>query len=142
MARIRGVAPADGPRLRASVLAVLSGEAGACGAAMDAIVARRQAAVDVLDFERAAAIQRELDGLAWILEPSRVVDGGSDLDLHGWADGVLLTFELRDGRIRDWHARSCPEPDALPLVSSTPPHWRSFATENAALAAILGADLA
>ena len=88
------------------------------------------------------ALQRELDGLAWILEPSRVVDGGSDLDLHGWADGTLLTFELRDGRIRDWHARSCPEPDALPLVSSTPPHWRSFATENAALAAILGANRA
>ena len=142
MARIRGVAPTDGPRLRASVVAVLSGDPEACQAVIAELVARRQAAAEALDFERAAVLQRELDGLAWILEPSRVVDGGPDLDLHGWADGVLLTFELRDGRIRDWVARPSSEAAATALVSSTPDQWRGFATENAALAAALARDAA
>ncbi len=95
--------------------------------------------MDALDFERAATIQRELDGLAWILEPSRVVAGGPDIDVHGWADGVLVTFQLRAGRVADWLARPSSEAEAWPLLSATPDHWRAFATENAALAAALGA---
>jgi excinuclease ABC subunit C len=137
MARIRGVAPSDGPRLRASVIAVLSGDPAAREAAFEALIARRQAAADALDFERAATIQRELDGLAWVLEPSRVIDDGPDLDAHGWAAGVLLTFRIRDGRIADWLAHPCTETEARPLVACSPDHWRAFATENAALAAAL-----
>jgi excinuclease ABC subunit C len=142
MARIRGVMPSDGPRLRSQVVATLAGDREAREAALAALLERRQAAVDALDFERAATIQRELDGLAWILEPSRVVDGGPDIDVHGWADGVLLTFQLRSGRIADWLTRPSSEADAGPLLSATPEHWRDFATENAALAAALGARAA
>jgi excinuclease ABC subunit C len=138
MARIRGVTPDDGPRLRAAAVAVLAGDAAERHVAFDTLVARRQAAADALDFERAAAIQRELDGLAWILEPSRVVDGGPDLDISGWADGVLVTFLLRDGRVSDWSSHPCTETEAGPLVAGTPDHWRAFATENAALAAAMG----
>ena len=64
MARIRGVAPTDGPRLRASLVAVLSGDPEACQAVIAELVARRQAAAEALHFERAAVLQRELDGLA------------------------------------------------------------------------------
>jgi excinuclease ABC subunit C len=141
MARVRGVTPADGPRLRASVVAVLSGDRDACALAMRDLAARRQAAADALDFERAGIIQRELDGLAWILEPSRVVGDGPDLDVHGWADEVLVTFQLRGGRIADWLVRHSSEAGAQELVSGTPAVWRAFATENAALAASLGRPL-
>jgi excinuclease ABC subunit C len=139
MARIRGVMPSDGSRLRAQVVATLAGDPEARELAFTALVERREAAVDALDFERAATIQRELDGLAWILEPSRVVVGGSDVDVHGWADGVLVTFQLRAGRVADWLARPSSESEARPLLTATPDHWQAFATENAALAAALGA---
>jgi excinuclease ABC subunit C len=139
MARIRGVTPADGPRLHASIVKTLTGDPVGREAAFAALVRRRQTAVDALDFERAATIQRELNGLAWILEPSRVVDGGPDVDIHGWADGTLLTFELRNGRILDWVARASSEADAAPLVASTPDDWHAFTRENAALAAALRA---
>jgi len=140
MARIRGVTPTDGPRLRASVMAVLSGDPTAAAQATAELLVRRQRAVDVLDFERAGIIQRELDGLSWILEPSRVVDGGPDLDAHGWADGMLVTFQLRGGRIADWLVHPASETQARPLVTATPDPWRTFATENAVLAAALGRD--
>jgi excinuclease ABC subunit C len=137
MGRVRGVTPGDGPRLRAAVTAVLAGDTAAVSAATAELVARRDAAVEVLDFERAATIQRELDGLTWILEPSRIVEQGPDLDLHGWAQGILLTFERRDGRIQDWRMERCTHRDAVALLASTPDPWRAFASENAALAAAL-----
>jgi excinuclease ABC subunit C len=137
MARIRGVLPTDGVRMRATVEAVLSGDTEAVEAMQAELLRRRQGSVDAMDFERAATIQRQLDGLAWIVQPSRVLERGPDLDLHGWADGLLLTFELRDGAIRDWRTRPCTHRDAESRLASTPDRWRAFATENAALAAAL-----
>ncbi len=137
MARIRGVRPTDGLRMRATVEAVLSGDTEAVEAMEAEMLARRQASVDAMDFERAATIQRQIDGLAWIVQPSRVLERGPDLDVHGWADGMLITFELRGGAIRDWRTRPCSQRDAEPRLASTPDRWRVFATENAALAAAL-----
>jgi excinuclease UvrABC nuclease subunit len=138
MARVRGVVPTDGARMRNAIMAVLSGDPDEARVVTTELLQRRQAAVDALDFERAAALQRELEGLGWILEPSRVLQAGLDLDLHGWADGVLFTFEVREGRVRDWRARPCTERDAEPRIQGTPDRWRTFADENAALAAALG----
>jgi excinuclease ABC subunit C len=138
MARVRGVLPTDGAWMREAAVAVLSGDPDAADTIRAELVARRQAAVDAMDFERAGTIQRELEGLAWILEPSRVLDDVEpDQDLHGWADGILFTFELRDGRIRDWGTQSCTRATASSRLASTPDRWRAFATENAALAAAL-----
>jgi excinuclease ABC subunit C len=137
MARVLGVLPEDRAPMRAAIVAVLMGDRAAVEATLKALVRRRQASVDAMDFEGAETIQRELEGLTWITEPSRVLEAGPDLDICGWADGVLLTFELRDGRIRDWRTTLCSEQDARTRVASTPDHWRQFATENAELAAAL-----
>jgi excinuclease ABC subunit C len=137
MARVRGVQPADAARMREAVEAVLAGDPEATDALRAELVRRRQAAVDRMDFERAGTIQEQLDGLAWIAEPSRVLEAGPDRDIHGWADGILVTFELRNGRICDWHTRTCIEADARPRLAATPDHWRPFAAENAVLAAAL-----
>jgi excinuclease ABC subunit C len=116
---------------------VLSGDPETGEATLAELVARREAAAEVMDFERAATIQEELEGLIWILEPSRVLEPAPDQDLHGWSDGVLLTLSLRDGRICDWTSRRCAERDAQGLLAATPDRWRTFATQNAALAAAL-----
>jgi excinuclease ABC subunit C len=139
MGRVLGVLPADRAPMRAAIVAVLTGDRVAIEATRTALTRRRQAFVDVMDFEVAATIQRELDGLIWITEPSRVLDPAPNVDIYGWADGILLTLELRDGRICDWHATACREPDAHARLESTPDRWRPFATENAALAAALTA---
>jgi excinuclease ABC subunit C len=138
MARIRGVVPTDGARMRNAILAILAGDPEAARAVITELLQRRQAAVDAMDFERAATLQGELEGLGWILEPSRVLEVGLDRDLHGWADGVLFTFEVREGRVRDWRARHCTERDAATRLQGTPDRWRAFADENAALASALG----
>jgi excinuclease ABC subunit C len=137
MARVRGVLPTDGPRMRAAIVAVLSGDLAAVVAARTELLHRRESAVSATDFERAAVIQHQIEGLSWITEPSRVLDEGPDLDLHGWADGVLFTFERRGGWIGDWRTRPCTEDGARAALDSTPEPWRTFATENAALAAAL-----
>ena len=139
MARVRGVLPIDGPRMRAAVAAVLSGDPASVDACRTELVCRREASVEMLDFERAAVIQGELEGLAWIMEPSRVLGHGPDHDVHGWAAGLLLTFELRGGRISGWRTRPCTQQGAQDWLSSTPGHWRDFAAENAQLAALLRA---
>jgi excinuclease ABC subunit C len=137
MARVRGVLPVDASRMRAAVVAVLSGDPASMATVRTELIGRRQASVDVMDFERAGTLQQQLEGLEWIVEPSRVLDSGPDLDAHGWADGLLFTFELRGGRICDWRTQPCTERNAQDRLVSTPEPWRDFATENAALAALL-----
>ena len=139
MARVRGVLPVDGARMRVAVVAALSGDPEAVAALRTERIDRRQASVVVMDYERAATIQRQLEGVEWIVEPSRVLDHGPDLEVHGWADGLLLTFELLGGRICDWRTRPSTQRNALGRLAATPVHWRDFATENAALGAALRA---
>jgi excinuclease ABC subunit C len=55
----------------------------------------------------------------------------------GWADGVLVWFEIRGGRMRGWRQRSCGAAAARQYLARTPPGWTDFARRNAELAARL-----
>src|SRR4029077_766888 len=68
MARVRGVLPADGSMMRSAVVAALSGDQISRETLRTELVSRRQLAAEALAFERAAAIQSELDGLDWVME--------------------------------------------------------------------------
>ena len=89
-------------------------------------------------FELAGRVQAEIQGLDWISGPQRVTVGdGGDLDVHGWADGVLVCFGVRDGRLCEWSQGRCSESQATDRVAATPAGWRPFARRNAELAAAL-----
>ena len=55
----------------------------------------------------------------------------------GWADGVLVRFKIRDGRMRGWRQRPCGAAAARRYLAGTPPGWADFARRNAELAARL-----
>jgi excinuclease ABC subunit C len=58
----------------------------------------------------------------------------ADHEVCGWADGMLVRFEVRGGRLASWTQRPCPEAE---LTDGTPPEWAAFAGRNARLAAVL-----
>jgi len=138
MARLRGVVPADRERLSAALRAVLSQDAAAVAVARTGLERRRDAASTALQFEFAARLQAEMEALDWITARQDVTNADlADFDVHGWADGVLVRFEMRGGRLTAWRQRPCREAAATPLVAATPPEWTAFASRNAALAAHL-----
>jgi excinuclease ABC subunit C len=102
-------------------------------------VAKRDLAVARLAFEVAGNIQAELDGLAWTTSPQKVTRPGTgDTTIHGWADGVLVHYEIRDGRLSRWTQRQTSRPPAQPTADDDEAAgWRSFAERNAQLAARL-----
>ena len=137
MARVRGVVPGSRTALVDLAEAVLRRDPGAGARLQAELEARRDAASTALAFELAARIQAEREALTWILGEQKVTrpDQTLDLDVHGWSDGMLVTFQISRGRLRSWKARPCDEMDASPLVDRTPDEWRAFADRNAALAA-------
>ena len=137
MARMRGVEPGSRPLLTALATAVLSREEAAVTRLRKELAARRDAAAAALAFELAARVQEELTALDWVLSEQKVTQVDGDADIQGWADGVLVSFELRGGRVHAWRQRACAAPPAS--VAATPVAWRRFADRNAALAARLSA---
>jgi excinuclease ABC subunit C len=139
LARVRGIEPGSRPELAATIEAVLEREPTAGATVRSALVQRRDAAAAVLAFELAARIQEEIAALDWVLAEQRVAMSMStvDIDIHGWADGVLVSFQLRTGRLRAWTQRPCGEAAAAGRVLATPEGWRAFAARNAMLAARL-----
>lgn len=139
MARALGIAPGSRPALADLAAAVLRRETAAGAWVQRELEARRDAASTALAFELAARIHEEQAALAWILSEQKVTRTGEapDADVHGWADGLLVTFLMRKGRVRSWTQRPCDEGSARPLVDATPAEWRTFADRNAALAARL-----
>jgi excinuclease ABC subunit C len=135
MARVRGVEPGSRPLLMALAAAVLSREEAATAGVRKELADRRDAAAAALAFELAARIQAELEALEWILAEQKVT--GPDADIHGWADGTLVSFELRASRMRSWRVRPCEQRTARDRCVATPERWRPFAARNAALAARL-----
>jgi excinuclease ABC subunit C len=120
------------------VTAVLSREPGAVAAACSELTARRDAATAGLAFELAGRLQAELEALDWITGEQKVTQARSyDLDVSGWADGVLVSFEVRGGRLSGWRHRDCGEAAACPHLARTPPEWREFGRRSADLAARL-----
>jgi excinuclease ABC subunit C len=67
----------------------------------------------------------------------KVTGAQDDADVCGWADSVLVWFEIRDGRMRGWRQRPCGAAAARPHLTGTPPRWADFAHRNAELAARL-----
>lgn len=137
-ARVRGVAPGDRTALVDLATRVLAGSSGGLAEVLGLLTARRDAAAAALAFELAARIQAELDALAWVFAEQKVTrPDGADLDVCGWRDGLLLTLQVRAGRLRGWAQRRCGEDVARVRLDATPPAWRPFADRNAALAARL-----
>jgi excinuclease ABC subunit C len=137
MARVRGVVGSRASMVDAAV-ALLSGDPAAAAHVRSELATRRDAAATALAFELAGRIQTELAALDWVLSEQKVTRStGDDEELHGWCDGLLVTFTVRAGRLRTWRQRPCGEAQAADRVAGTPAAWRPFVDRNAALAARL-----
>jgi excinuclease ABC subunit C len=138
MARALGVSQLRRAELVGAVTAVLDRDPNAVAAVRDRLVSRRDDAATALLFELAARIQAEIDAVEWVVAAQRAtLPEPARADVHGWADGVLVGFQVRQGRLREWTQRYCDEPAATALVVATPAPWRHFARCNAELAARL-----
>jgi excinuclease ABC subunit C len=135
MARVRGVQPGSHPELLAEATAVLSRDPAAAERVGKALAERRDAAAGSLAFELAARIQSEIEAVGWVTAEQKVTGAEPDADIHGWCDGVLVSLQLRGGRVRSWLQRRCDDATGLARAESTPATWRTFAERNAALAA-------
>jgi excinuclease ABC subunit C len=138
LATARGVHVGDLLDLTDTVTAVLRGDQDAVAAVRARLLAKRDQAVTRLAFEVAGHIQSELDGLAWTVSPQKVnrPDTG-DATINGWADGVLVRFEIRAGRLTHWTQRHQSRPPATRRPDAHTAQLRSFAERNAQLAARL-----
>jgi excinuclease ABC subunit C len=133
MAATLGVGPEDRARLVEAITAVLRREAK-----IDGLLAeKRDRAAAQLAFERAGRLQAELEAVDWITAPQRVTGDGGDLDVYGWAGGILVEFRIRAGRLRAWTQRPCSAATVRARLAATPPEWRAFAERTAQLAALL-----
>ncbi|MFZ0160864.1 MAG: GIY-YIG nuclease family protein [Kineosporiaceae bacterium] len=97
---------------------------------------RRDEAARALAYERAGQLQTELEALDWVLSEQKATTlEPTILDVAGWSQGLLVIFEIRDGRLRAWSQRPCSRAQAQPFLDATPPAWADFADRNASLAA-------
>jgi len=123
--------------LARTIAAVLDRDRAAVAALRAELTARRDAAAAALAFEFAGRLQAELEALDWVTGEQKVTGAQDDADVCGWADGVLVWFEIRDGRMRGWRQRPCGAAAARRHLTGTPPGWADFARRNAELAARL-----
>jgi excinuclease ABC subunit C len=138
MARVRGVDPGDRDGLVESVVAVLDRDPAALASLRDELVRRRDRAASGLAFELAARLQAEIEAVDWVAsEQKATLLEPHDFDVYGWADGVLVRFEVRGGRLCAWGQRPCAETAAQARIAATPAAWTVFARRNAELAARL-----
>jgi excinuclease ABC subunit C len=137
IAASRGVRPDDRDWFADSILDALAARDPAVGAWRTGLMQARDRAVDGLAFELARQITDELDVIEWATCTQRVTTTDPvDADVHGWHEGVLVSLEIRAGRMERWHQRLVERaPDAK--LEATPQQWREFAGENARLAARL-----
>jgi excinuclease ABC subunit C len=139
MARVRGVAPGSRSELAEALVAVLNRDLTAAHWVRTELEARRDGASEALAYELAARIHAEREALDWVLAEQKATrpDAGRDGQVHGWADGILVSLHIRQGRVRSWTQQPCEEPAAKAKVDTTPDEWRHFARRNAELAARL-----
>jgi excinuclease ABC subunit C len=138
MARVRGVAAGDRGLLVRSLKAVLDRKPVAVRSLRGELVRRRDRAASSFAFELAARLQSEIEAFDWVVsEQKATVPGSHALDVHGWADGVLVGLEVRDGRLSAWSQGACSEAEARAHVAATPARWMGFVRRNAELAARL-----
>jgi excinuclease ABC subunit C len=140
LARTRGASPAARPGLARATAAVLARDQAAVAALRAELTARRDTAAAALAFEFAARLQAELEALDWVTGEQKVTGapwGQDDADVCGWADGMMVCFEIRGGRMSGWRQRPCAAAAARPYLDQSPPAWAPFARRNAELAARL-----
>jgi excinuclease ABC subunit C len=138
LARVRGAAPGARAALAGALTAVLDRDPAAVTSLQAELTARRDAAATALAFEFAGRLQAELEALAWIAGEQKVTQAPPcDLDVHGWADGMRVSFEIRGGRLTGWRQRPCAAAAARRYLAQSPPEWAAFARRAAELAARL-----
>ncbi|HMD91247.1 MAG TPA: hypothetical protein VKG80_01270 [Trebonia sp.] len=135
MAGILGVSAADRPALARTAAALLDRDPDAVASVRGRLCARRDAAAGTLAFEFAARVQEEIEALDWVTAEQKVTrPAAEDFDVCGWADGTLIRFAVRGGRLTGWTRRGCGEASARHHLGNTPPEWTEFARRNAELA--------
>jgi excinuclease ABC subunit C len=138
IARVLGVSAADRAALARAAAAVLDRDPDAVTSLRGQLCARRDAAAGALAFEFAARLQEEIEALDWISGEQKVTRPSSaSFDAYGWADGTLVRFTVRGGRLTGWTRRACDETSARRHLGETPGEWTAFAQRNAELAARL-----
>ena len=129
LARALGVSAGERDELAQTVAAVLDRDPAAVAAVRERLSARRDAAAAALAFEFAARLQAELEALAWVTAEQKVTTATpDDLDVCGWADGLLIRFTIRRGRLSGWIQRACGAAAGRRLVAATPPEWAGSPT--------------
>ena len=120
-ARLRGVTSADFDWILDAVVAVLRRHPDAVARAHAALDDLRTRAADALSFELAGRIQAESEAIEWITGPQRVTLATDEaFDVHGWADGVLVSFRVRGGRLSEWTSRPTDAEAGQRLLATTP----------------------
>ena len=140
LARARGAPPGVRADLARTVTAVLDRDPAAVTALRAELIRRRDAAAAALAFEFAGRVQAELEAVTWITAEQKVTKAQPcDFDVHGWAGGVLVCFEVRSGRLSGWTQRACAAAAARRHLAATSarPEWTDFASRTAELAALL-----
>jgi excinuclease ABC subunit C len=138
LARARGVGSDDPAGLVGSLTAILERQPAAVSRAHQQLEQLRDRAAETLAYEFAARIQAEIGALSWVSCPQRVTTmDAANLTVAGWSGGMLVQFQIRDGRVRGWSQRSCGQPGAAGALAATPDAWREFTQRNAELAARL-----
>jgi len=138
----RGVDAADRDALASSLCAVLAREPAAVAGVRGQLAELRDSAAAGEAYEVAGRIQTELAALEWVVcEQRAAVLEAPDVRLAGWADGVLVRFDVRAGRLCGWRQFARSRRQAEPWLAGTPPEWREFTERNADLAARLRAAM-
>ena len=137
LALVRGASPAARADLARGIVAVLNRDQAAVDALRAELTARRDAAATALAFEFAGKLQTELEAVDWVTAAQRVTRAEGEADVYGWADGLLVCFEIRGGRMTGWRQRPCSPAAARRYLGQSPPGWAAFALVNAQLAARL-----
>jgi excinuclease ABC subunit C len=141
LAQVLGIGPGDRDTLAHTATAVLEGEPKVVRALRAELVRRRDRAAQQLQFELAAKLQDEITAFDWIVAEQKVsLLDPHDVEVYGWADGILVRFVMCAGRIRTWTQRATSEKSARSRVAATPALWRAFAQRNAELAGRLTHD--
>jgi excinuclease ABC subunit C len=135
LARVRGIGTSDQQRLLNTVTGVLQRRQSDIETVHAHLVHLRDRASENLAFELAARLQAEIEAIAWIVAEQKVTPlvPAADAEVHGWDDGLLVTFRIRKGRLCRWEQRSCGRPAAQPLLERTPPRWSAFVARAAEL---------
>ncbi len=137
MAAARGVGPQDRDSFATAIQDALAGRAAEVDQWRAGLAGARDRASAGLAFELAGQITSEMDAIGWATGVQRVTTlERIDADIHGWSEGVLVSLQIRAGRMERWRQTLV---DTAPRarIERTPEHWRGFATDAASLAARL-----